>query len=120
MKIMHIFLSLLGTLFIATGLGLFSSKSGFFNQNTSLEWFIDTHLFALELSSFILLYLIILLGLLVQVLLLIFGMINGVLVRLYQILYGYLMVLAFQIQSLNFGQVVIGIFFFFIVDASFF
>ena len=53
----------------------------FLNKNTSFEWFIDPHLFGLELSSFILLYLIILLGLLVQVLLLISGMINGVLVH---------------------------------------
>ena len=48
----------------------------------SLEWFIDPHLFGLELSSFILLYLIILLRLLVHVLLLISGMINGVLLPL--------------------------------------
>jgi len=41
-----------------------------------------TPFFDLELSSFILLYLIILLRLLVQVLLLIFGMINGVLLLL--------------------------------------
>jgi len=39
----------------------------FLNQNTSLEWFIDPHLFSQELSIFILLYFIILLGLLVQV-----------------------------------------------------
>jgi len=38
----------------------------------SLEWFIDPHLFSLELNSFILLYFIILSELLVQVLLLIF------------------------------------------------
>jgi len=43
---------------------------------------LDPHLFGLELISFILLYLIILLGLLVQVLLLIYGMINDVLLLL--------------------------------------
>ena len=54
MKIMHIFSSLLGTLLIAKGLGFFSWKPGFLNQNTSLKWFIDPHLFDQELSSFIL------------------------------------------------------------------
>jgi len=81
MKIMRIFLSLLGTLLIAKNLGLCSLKSGFLTQNMSLEWFINSHL-SLELSSFILLYLIILFGLLVQVLLLISEMINGVLLLL--------------------------------------
>jgi len=57
-------------------------KARFLNQNTSLEWFIDSHLFGLELSNFILLDLIILLGLSIQVLLLIYGMINGVLLLL--------------------------------------
>jgi len=52
-----------GTLLRATCVGLLSGKTGFLNQNTSLEWFIDPHLFGLKLSSFILLYLIILLGL---------------------------------------------------------
>ena len=51
----------------------FLLKVGFLNQKTSLEWFIDPHLCSLESSSFILLYLIILLRLLVHVLLLIYG-----------------------------------------------
>ena len=120
MKIKHIFLSFFATLLIATGLYLCSWKSRFLNQNTSLKWFIDPSLFDLKLSSFILLYLIILLGLLVEVLLLIYGMIHGVLLLLWQILQGYLMVLAFRIQSLTFGQVVIGNSFIFTADASFF
>jgi len=82
MKIMHIFLSLLGSFLIATSLGLCSLKPGFLNQNTSFKWFINPHLFGLELSSFILLYLIILLGLFVQVILLISKMINGVVILL--------------------------------------
>ena len=74
---MHIFLSLLGTLLIIINLGFFSGKSGFLNQNTSLEWFIDLILFGMELNSFILLYLIILLGLLVKVLDYIAGLSDG-------------------------------------------
>jgi len=63
-------------------------KAEFLNQNISLEWFIDPHLFGLQLSSFMKTFLIILIGLLVQVLLLIFEMINGILLLLYQTLQG--------------------------------
>jgi len=66
------------------------------------------------------LFLNILFGLLVHVLLLISRVINDVLLLLYQILQGYLMVLAFQIHSLSFELVVIGIFPYFTTDASFF
>ena len=67
-------------------------------------------LFGLRLNSFMTLFLNILIGLLVHAILLIFGVINVVQLLLYQSLQGYLMVLESQIQFLNSGLVVIGVF----------